>query len=119
MHLQPDITEVRLLSFYDYIVVGGGVAGLVVANRVTDEDPIGKERLLCLLNNTGRLLTYFSVSPGARGGRATGHWLFTSPEGKLTIRTTTLKAKTSSPCRMDLTKNVPAVSDTVLPRRAG
>jgi len=40
LRLNPRSLNSTLLNCYDYIIVGGGISGLVVANRLT-EDPNG------------------------------------------------------------------------------
>lgn len=41
LHIPPNAVNGSLRSQYNYIVVGGGASGLVVANRLT-EDPGGE-----------------------------------------------------------------------------
>lgn len=37
----PDEIETRASNTYDYVIVGGGVTGLVVANRLTEDKKSG------------------------------------------------------------------------------
>lgn len=42
LHLDPRDLDAPFLPCYDYIIAGGGISGLVVANRLT-EDPDGTQ----------------------------------------------------------------------------
>jgi hypothetical protein len=62
LRLNPRSLNSTLLNCYDYIIVGGGISGLVVANRLT-EDPNGA---FTFPSPMAQALILSSDSPGPR-----------------------------------------------------
>jgi hypothetical protein len=54
--------EARASDTYDYVIVGGGVTGLIVANRLTEDEKSGS-----LSSYRGSILTIFRVCSRHRG----------------------------------------------------
>jgi len=54
--------EARASDTYDYVIVGGGVTGLIVANRLTEDEKSGSLSSYC-----GSILTTFRVCSRHRG----------------------------------------------------
>jgi hypothetical protein len=64
LHLDPRDLNAPFLPCYDYIIVGGGISGLVVANRLT-EDPNGKpSQLLTIPFTDTRTVTVLVLEAG-------------------------------------------------------
>jgi hypothetical protein len=62
LRLNPRSPNSALFNCYDYIIVGGGISGLVVANRLT-EDPNGA---FTFSSPVAQALILSSDSPGPR-----------------------------------------------------
>lgn len=54
--------EARASDTYDYVIVGGGVTGLIVANRLTEDEKSGSLSMC-----RGSILTIFRVCSRHRG----------------------------------------------------
>lgn len=74
LHIQPGDIDYQLLSCYDFIVVGGGVSGLVVARRLAENPKSNKYPVLS--QNRGIPLTFiFDSLRSCSGVRTIVHLL--------------------------------------------